>query len=879
MSGRGGDTHSEISGGRADVVIQGRDPQVNISTTAPAPPPPTGRPAPGLLVLTAGLVVAGTLLAWRPLPGYGTWSPSQLVGPAACWLLAAYLARDPLTWWRWKRNPASLRIRLDDAAEALAKAQRRQWADEEKQRRLRSPAALPVAWRPAAPWLADHPENLGAGPLQLSGQFDEFSKVFDRLPTRRLVVLGDGGMGKSALALSFVLDRLRARATGERVPVLLPLADWDPARQLLASWVAAQLAGDHPELAARTPSGSTLAEELFHSGRLLLVLDGLDELPELGRQWAIYELNRTLDPDQPLVLTSRREEYQAAVLAFQVLAAAAVVELQPLAPHALASYLPRTSRPHTGADWSRVLAALADPAGPPHLREVLTTPLMTALARTAYSDTGADPDELLYFPTREALEDHLLDRLIPAVYDSGPTSGRWTADQAYRWLHRLARTPGHRITWWEWGGRTQRVVAEVLTRLAVFLAAGATFWAGSRSDKYLGLPHLAWFELIPAAILLLAPATSARAFHRPLNQRLDLAGTFVTCAACVLPLLFFAGRIRELWPVLLLLTPVTVGFWFPARPRGHGPKALLPGDRTATLLLVTLRKANPLALIYLALSLNEVHQVPARAISPAARLAAEGCSLLALVLLACANSCWVLFAISRTLLACCGRRPWDTFGFLADARGRGVIRQVSGGYVFRHARLRDRLAGRPVRLEAAADDARFEERLSQSQVALWSAMFTIATVVQLPSAIPRHTPPPAPCALLSPADSAALAPGGWQGHPSPAGCGWASPTGVHPRLAIGVEEMLPAAGLSGAQQASLAMYRLPATARPLAGICDVALAWQSADPEPVAQVAVRCGSTILTVGYRDASHDPAHAAATAETVARHAAATLTQHRS
>lgn len=63
-----------------------------------------------------------------------------------------------------------------------------------------------------------------------------------------------------------------------------------------------------------------------------------------------------------------------------------------------------------------------------------------------------------------------------------------------------------------------------------------------------------------------------------------------------------------------------------------------------------------------------------------------------LVLLARA---WPRFRLAAFLLAVQGRLPWHLFGFLADARRRGVLRQSGGTFQFRHIRLQERLNDEP----------------------------------------------------------------------------------------------------------------------------------------------------------------------------------------
>lgn len=185
------------------------------------------------------------------------------------------------------------------------------------------------------------------------------------------------------LTTRFVLDLLGARNPADPVPVIFSLGAWHPERVGLRDWLADQLTRDHPFLAAPGPSGGTLAAALVDSQRVLPVLDGFDEIAAGLHRSALNALNATT---LPLLLTSRVDEYRDAVEGTDVLTSAAAVVLADLACEDLADYLPRTTR-KTGPGgnvWKPVLDEVRN-GGP--LAQVLTTPLMVALARRIYSDT------------------------------------------------------------------------------------------------------------------------------------------------------------------------------------------------------------------------------------------------------------------------------------------------------------------------------------------------------------------------------------------------------------------------------------------------------------------------------------------------------------
>jgi predicted NACHT family NTPase len=156
------------------------------------------------------------------------------------------------------------------------------------------------------------------------------------VPTGRLVVLGEPGAGKTVLMVRLVLDLLGRRTSGGPVPFLASLASWDPTRQDLRDWLAAQLISDHPVLAGPPPVGTerNQAAALLSSGLILPVLDGLDEILDPVRGPAISKINDALRASEQLVVTCRTQQYRDAVRPRDgvevTLRGAAAVQLSPL---------------------------------------------------------------------------------------------------------------------------------------------------------------------------------------------------------------------------------------------------------------------------------------------------------------------------------------------------------------------------------------------------------------------------------------------------------------------------------------------------------------------------------------------------------------------
>ncbi|MGH3779115.1 MAG: NACHT domain-containing protein [Pseudonocardiaceae bacterium] len=401
---------------------------------------------------------------------------------------------------RRHQNPGpGLAQRLDQAMEDLAVAVQVQWSDEEKFRRLQDPFPLPVSWTAADAALTDHWGNVrgqttAGEPVNFDGQLDRVVDVFDQVPSRRLVVLGKPGAGKTVLTLRFTLDLLKRRQPGDPVPVIFSMASWHPGQQSLHAWLSERLAVDYPALGAPAPSGSTWAWELVHAGRVLPVLDGLDEIPESLRGEAMRRLNAAFDRNAPVLLTCRLDEYRDTVNVVDVFTAAAVVELRSLSLDDLTDYLPCATRQihHHGSHlsttkWEPVLTYLRenpDQAVAQTVIEVLSNPLMTSMARAAYSDTNADPAYLLdgRFADPDALEEHLLEAFIPAAYSYAPETpsasawGQYRSEQAHDWLRFLAchlnQLDTHDLAWWQMVHAVPRLTRGLLTGLVFGLVFG-----------------------------------------------------------------------------------------------------------------------------------------------------------------------------------------------------------------------------------------------------------------------------------------------------------------------------------------------------------------------------------------------------------------------
>ena len=166
---------------------------------------------------------------------------------------------------------------MAQVADQLAIAVGAQWEAEAAIRRLNDPYPLPVSWAAADPSLTDAWDSLvklatsgagwpppppagtwAAGPDDLAGKGGELVEVLARVPTGRLVVLGEPGAGKTMLMVRLVLDLLARRRRRRPCPDPGLGGVLEPAEQDLRDWLGAQLLIDYPALAGpRRPAGQS----------------------------------------------------------------------------------------------------------------------------------------------------------------------------------------------------------------------------------------------------------------------------------------------------------------------------------------------------------------------------------------------------------------------------------------------------------------------------------------------------------------------------------------------------------------------------------------------------------------------------------------------
>jgi len=200
--------------------------------------------------------------------------------------------------------------------------------------------------------------------------------------TRRWVVLGDPGAGKTTLLRHFT-----ATLAAESAPSWVPVFESLP-RLLRSEEFILDPIGRRLERLGH--SGERLKASLERSGRegrLLLLLDGLDEVPRERREEAEQILRGLADrwPASPLVVTSRPIGYRSPGAAFRE------VTLLPLDRERRRDFLARWLGRATGTpDAVRAAHALTS-LDSPELRELAGNPLYLTLMALLF-ESGIEPD-------------------------------------------------------------------------------------------------------------------------------------------------------------------------------------------------------------------------------------------------------------------------------------------------------------------------------------------------------------------------------------------------------------------------------------------------------------------------------------------------------
>jgi hypothetical protein len=387
-----------------------------------------------LISLVIGAVTVGaTVLLWLVS---GNSSMLQLPSIA---LMAVAFGRSEIVS---RRSGDDRKLLQKYTGERLADEARRYWKAEERLRLQRMLSPVPLRWRRTATGrqALEH--------LPKSGDVNELIRIYCRKPFR-MVLLGEAGSGKSAVCFQLALALLEDGSPA-RVPVLLQLSSWDRTTEL-ATWVADQLRAIY-----RIPKSAGRA--LIESGKILPILDGLDEGPDQSVSSALRRMRDSPMLDHPYVLTCREGDFDEADSDHLVIRDAEI-RIIPLTADEIAESL--TWIADGGRRWEPVSTAVRDdPSGP--LATALNTRLMLHLLTRVYVTSSERPKDLLdtsAFPDAPTIRGHLIDRFLATALAAADVKQFRDPAKTDPWLEYIAavfcnlgqqRTgpSDKRLSWW-----------------------------------------------------------------------------------------------------------------------------------------------------------------------------------------------------------------------------------------------------------------------------------------------------------------------------------------------------------------------------------------------------------------------------------------------
>ncbi|WP_223437445.1 MULTISPECIES: NACHT domain-containing protein [unclassified Pseudomonas] len=220
-----------------------------------------------------------------------------------------------------------------------------------------------------------YPSKLGVGDQSL------IISSIQELPEGNLIIQGIVGQGKSIFMRHLACSLLNTQAISE-IPIFLELRNISPKRNL-------QAIIENYFKSVGIPENSETFDHLASSGKIILLLDGFDEIPEECITDIIVDIDslQTRFSDLKIIISSRPQSSIQNLVGFRVL------RLVPLIPE---DYDPFVKKLIPSIDKrTDVVSALH--SCPPNIKGIISTPLMLTLVIVVYQTEKEIPLSLAEF--------------------------------------------------------------------------------------------------------------------------------------------------------------------------------------------------------------------------------------------------------------------------------------------------------------------------------------------------------------------------------------------------------------------------------------------------------------------------------------------------
>lgn len=247
-----------------------------------------------------------------------------------------------------------------------------------------------------------------AHPRQELSSDTKLINVFDRMGAgRKLPIVGEPGSAKTTALLKLariLIERIESgQDFNQPIPVVFDLSSWANKRQTFAQWIVQELRASPYEFEEE------VIETWLKNKKLLLLLDGLDEVRARDRQLCIQYLYKFIEQHRQteLVICCRIQVYEDIKFHLgEYLSFHSAIELKPLSREKINGYVDRA-----GSDFAAVKRLLqADDT----LYELVNTPLMLSVMLWAFK--GKDEIKLPRTNSIEKRRQNLFDCYIARMF-------------------------------------------------------------------------------------------------------------------------------------------------------------------------------------------------------------------------------------------------------------------------------------------------------------------------------------------------------------------------------------------------------------------------------------------------------------------------------
>ncbi|AKU17307.1 NACHT domain-containing protein [Luteipulveratus mongoliensis] len=682
-----------------------------------------------LLILPAAFffLPVHSLEAWREQNWLLALGIFALIAGLVVWVLVKD-ARDDAA-------PDMVLPAIDQAAADLAKAVSDEWKNEVGSRDLSK--LLPVTLRPTTRSLIRSGPSVGEQEVLLRTTEDAM-EAYLAIPSRRCVILGEPGTGKTTTAVLLtrqLLESWKPELQGKQVkavPVFVSLADWKPLSSEgaeatgLLDWMSSKLSDQYRFLNDKR-YGDNVAMELIRTGRVRPVLDGLDEIgipddpagTKALQAEALSQISEAADAywSQPaedpagLVLTCRVRDLEATMGAGGVrgeIEDARVVEVQTLDLKEAKAFIMKGATGVQRAHWDTWLDTVTH--GEP-VAEAFSRPLFVSLARGYRLGNGA-PDDLQQCRDVRSVERKLLTHLVESAYAKRPggAADRWGSTKAERWLGFVAKEMNVRglraFTWWDLPsllGRAHSLLAGLIGFLliapAVAMGIAIVFsdaLGTAQAVVLAGVIGLVVGSTFGWLSMHTVPPPAEMHFGKSGRARsIAVSGLLVGALGAAAGMVAGGPTLEHAIMGLMLAAPIAIayaGATIDASVRVAGSGRLMHNDIVVALVF-TLAYGVPIALVTATVAHRPVLGIVFGLWAGLAGGLTYGLPWLVTLRPERVGVIAVAHLVVAQLISR-GRLPWQVIPFLEEACNRGVLQRVGPAYEFRHADLQEVLADR-----------------------------------------------------------------------------------------------------------------------------------------------------------------------------------------